>query len=264
MKNYKWDAQEYEKHSQSQQKWARELIEKISLNGNENVLDLGCGEGKVTAEISKIVSKGSIIGVDNSAGMIKLASERHSGYKYPNLSFQLMDAGNLNFNDRFDLIFSNAALHWVKDQRPVIKGIFKSLKQGGRVLLQMGGKGNAAGIVEVLSKLQTDKNWDSYFYRFNFPFYFPEKNEYEALLIESGFKLNRIELIPKQMEHLGIEALKGWIRTTWLPYTQRVPEEKREIFIEIVSKKYIESYSYNSGGIINVQMVRLEVEAVKK
>ena len=85
MKNYKWDAQEYEKHSQGQHKWARELIEKISLYGNENVLDLGCGDGKVTAEISKIVSKGSIIGVDNSADMIKLATDRFSSAIYPNL-----------------------------------------------------------------------------------------------------------------------------------------------------------------------------------
>ena len=124
MKNYKWDAQEYEKHSQGQQKWARELIEKISLKGTENVLDLGCGDGKVTAEISKTVSKGSIIGVDNSAAMIKLATDRHSTTMYPNLSFQEIDAVNLNFNDRFDLIFSNAVLHWVKDHKAVIKGMF--------------------------------------------------------------------------------------------------------------------------------------------
>ena len=264
MKNYKWDAREYEKHSQGQQKWARELIEKISLEGTENVLDLGCGDGKVTAEISKLVINGSIIGVDNSAGMIKLARDKHSTAIYPNLSFQEMDAGNLKFNDRFDLIFSNAALHWVKDQKPVIKGMFKSLKQGGRVLIQMGGKGNAAGIVDVLSELQTEKKWNSYFNGFNFPFYFPGTNEYEALLLDCGFKLNRIELIPKKKAHAGIEVLKGWIRTTWLPYTERVPEEERERFIDIVSKKYIERYSANSKGIINVQMVRLEVEAVKK
>jgi len=264
MKNYKWDAQEYEKHSQGQQKWARELIEKISLNGTENVLDLGCGDGKVTAEISKLVRKGSIIGIDNSAAMIKLATDRHSAAIYPNLSFQEMDAGNLKFDDRFDLIFSNAVLHWVKDQKPVIKGMFKSLKHGGRVLLQMGGKGNAAEIVEVLSELQTEKKWHTYFNGFDFPFYFPGKNEYEALLLDCGFTLNRIELIPKKMDHAGITALKGWIRTTWLPYTERVPEEKRERFIDIVSKKYIERYSANSNGIINVQMVRLEVEAEKK
>ena len=264
MKNYKWDAQEYEKHSQGQQKWARELVEKISLNGTENVLDLGCGDGKVTAEISKLVRKGSIIGIDNSAAMIKLATDRHSASIYPNLSFKEMDAGNLKFNDRFDLIFSNAVLHWVKDQKPVIKGMFKSLKQGGRVLLQMGGKGNAAEIVEVLSELQTKKKWHTYFNGFDFPFYFPGTNEYEALLLDCGFTLNRIELIPKKMDHAGIKALKGWIRTTWLPFTERVPEEERERFIDIVSKKYIERYSANSNGIINVQMVRLEVEAEKK
>ena len=264
MKNYKWDAQEYEKHSQGQQKWARELVEKISLNGTENVLDLGCGDGKVTAEISKLVRKGSIIGIDNSAAMIKLATDRHSVAIYPNLSFKEMDAGNLKFDDRFDLIFSNAVLHWVKDQKPVIIGMFKSLKHGGRVLLQMGGKGNAAEIVEVLSELQTEKKWHTYFNGFDFPFYFPGKNEYEALLLDCGFTLNRIELIPKKMDHAGITALKGWIRTTWLPYTERVPEEERERFIDIVSKKYIERYSASSNGIINVQMVRLEVEAEKK
>ena len=264
MKNYRWDAKEYEEHSQGQQIWARELIEKISLKGTENVLDLGCGDGKVTAEISKIVSKGSIIGVDNSAEMIKLATDRHSAAIYPNLSFQEMDAGNLKFNDRFDLIFSNAVLHWVKDQKPVIKGMFKSLKHGGRVLLQMGGKGNAAEIVEVLSELQTETKWHTYFNGFDFPFYFPGTNEYEALLLDCGFTLNRIELIPKKMDHAGTTALKGWIRTTWLPYTERVPEEKRERFIDIVSKKYIERYSANSNGRINVQMVRLEVEAEKK
>jgi len=264
MKNYKWDAQEYEKHSQGQQKWARELIEKISLKGTEKVLDLGCGDGKVTAEISTIVSKGSIIGVDNSAGMIKLAKNRHSKFTYPNLSFQEMDAANLNFKNHFDLIFSNAVLHWVKDQKRVLKGIFKSLKQSGIVLIQMGGKGNAAGIIDVFSELQTEKNWNSYFKGFNSPFYFPETNEYEAIIKDCGLTLNRIELIPKKKEHEGIDSLKGWIRTTWLPYTQRVPEAEREKFIDIASKKYIKKYSANSEDIINVQMIRLEVEAVKK
>ena len=180
------------------------------------------------------------------------------------MTFQEMDAANIKFNDRFDLIFSNAVLHWVSDQKAVIKGMFKSLKQGGRLLIQMGGKGNAAGIVDVFSDLKIEKKWNSYFNGFNFPFYFPGTNEYEALLLECGFKLNRIELIPKKKHHLGIESLKGWIRTTWLPYTLRVPEEEREIFIDIVSKKYIERNLDNSEGIINVQMIRLEVEAVKK
>ena len=175
-----------------------------------------------------------------------------------------MDAANLRFNNRFDLIFSNAVLHWVKDQKPVIKGMFKSLKQGGRVLIQMGGKGNASEIVDVLTKLKNEKKWRSYFKKFNFHFNFPDTNEYKALLMDCGFTLNRIELIPKIMEHEGVEALKGWIRTTWLPYTERVPEGEREIFIDLVTQKYIERHSVNLKGIINVQMIRLEVEAEKK
>ena len=263
MRNYKWDAQEYEKHSQGQQKWARELIEKISLEGKENVLDLGCGDGKVTAEISKLVSKGKIIGVDNSTEMIKMAKDKHSTDIYPNLSFQEMDAENLNFNDFFDLIFSNAALHWIKDQKSAIKGMFKSLKQGGMVLIQMGGKGNAEGIVDVLSDLLIEQKWNTYFNGFDFPFYFPGINEYETLFLDCGFTLKRIQLIPKKKDHAGIESLKGWIRTTWLPYTQRVPEEEREKFIDIVAKRYVERYPANSEGIIDVHMIRMEVEALK-
>tara|TARA_B100000945_G_C20388329_1_gene600915 strand:- start:652 stop:1242 length:591 start_codon:yes stop_codon:yes gene_type:complete len=196
--------------------------------------------------------------------MIKLATERHSAVKYPNLSFQQMDACNLNFNACFDLIFSNAILHWLKDQKAAIKGMFKSLKNDGKVLLQMGGKGNAAKIVDVLSGLHTGKEWNIYFKGFEFPFYFLGTNEYEELLLDCGFKLKRIELIPKNKEHNGIEALKGWISTSWLPYTQRIPEEDRDKFIDIVIKKYIQKYPANSEGIINVVMVRLEVEAVKK
>jgi trans-aconitate methyltransferase len=149
MKRYKWNAQDYEKHSQAQQKWARELIESLSLRGIEDVLDLGCGDGKVTAEISKLVSKGAVIGVDNSQSMIELASERYPLTQYTNLSFQEMDARNLNFDECFNLIFSNAALHWVKEQKPVIEGMYKGLKQGGKILLQMGGKGTIRNSIRV-------------------------------------------------------------------------------------------------------------------
>lgn len=264
MQRYKWNAQDYEKHSQVQQKWARELLGRLSLHGTEDVLDLGCGDGKVTAEISKLVCQGSIIGIDNSPSMIKLAAERYPSTKHTNLSFQEMDARNLKFNECFNLIFSNAALHWIKEQKPVIEGMYKGLKHGGKTLLQMGGKGNAAEILKVLSEIQTESEWQSYFENFEFPFGFHGKEEYESILLQTGFNITRIELIPKEMEHSGKSGLNGWIRTTWLPYTERVPEEKREKFIDLVSTKYIERIPIDSKGIVHVQMIRLEVEAEKK
>ena len=172
MSTYTWNAEDYEKHSQAQQNWARELIDKLSLKGTEDVLDLGCGDGKVTAEISRSVENGSVIGVDNSTSMIELAVERYPSSQYSNLSFTVMDASNLSFEECFDVVFSNAALHWVKNHKPVVDGLFRSLKPSGKILLQMGGKGNASHILSVLSEIQSSPEWQPYFEGFEFPYGF--------------------------------------------------------------------------------------------
>jgi len=263
MSTYTWNAADYEEHSQAQQKWARELIDKLLLKGTEDVLDLGCGGGKVTAEISCSVENGSVIGVDNSTSMIELAVERHPSSQYSNLSFKVMDASNLSFEECFDVVFSNAALHWVRNHKPVIDGIFRSLRPGGKILLQMGGKGNASHILSVLSEIQSYPEWQPYFEGFGFPYGFLGIEEYEALLLNSGFSINRVELIPKDMEHNGMLGLEGWIRTAWLPYTERIPKEKRDEFIGEISKRYLKNVPMTSDGKVHVAMVRIEVEAVK-
>jgi len=250
-------------HSQAQQKWARELISKLSLDGTENVLDIGCGDGKVTAELAHLLPKGAVIGVDNSSSMLALATEQYPASQYPNLSFILMDAAHLSFQGQFDVAFSNAALHWVKNHKPVLQGIYKGLKPNGKVLLQMGGKGNAEYILAVLNDLMQREEWKSYFDGFSFPYRFHGKEEYEQWLIKSGFKVNRVELIPKDMEHDGQSGLEGWIRTTWLPYMERVPTEKRNEFIRAISTEYINQVPMDSEGKVHVAMVRIEVEAEK-
>ncbi len=152
--SYSWNAKDYEINSQAQQKWGRELIAILNLRGVEDILDLGCGDGKVTVEISQLVDNGSVVGVDNSTQMIALAKNKYSINEHPNLSFQVMDASELTFESCFDLVFSNAVLHWVKNHKPVIEGLYKSLKAGGKILLRMGGKGDAEGILSVMGELK--------------------------------------------------------------------------------------------------------------
>ena len=161
---------------------------------------------------------GSVVGVDSAATMIELAKNRYPNNHYSNLSFLIMDASNLLFTEQFDVVFSNAALHWVKNHKPVVEGLYRSLKSGGKILLQMGGEGNAEGILSVLDKLKKSKEWKKYFTGFDFPYGFLGVEEYERLLNESGFIINRVELIPKDMEHDGVLGLQGWIGSTWLPY----------------------------------------------
>lgn len=263
MTTYQWNARDYSKHSGQQQKWARELIAKLDLQGREAILDIGCGDGKVTAEIADRVPEGTVTGIDSSEQMISVARGGFPQQTHPNLSFSRMDARAIDFKSRFDIVFSNAALHWVIDHRPVLEGIHRCLKPGGKLLLQMGGKGNAADILEVIEKLKQQTEWRCYFNEFKFPYGFFSVDEYRPLLEKYGFLTDRIELIPREMVHDGQSGLEGWIRTTWLPYTERIPENLRSTFISAVSSQYLRRTRLDRNRKVHVSMVRLEVEARK-
>lgn len=263
MQKFEWNADEYAKHSSAQEKWAKELLAKLQLNGNENVLDLGCGDGKITAEIANILKYGSVIGVDNSETMINLAKGKYLNNKYNNLSFRVMDAKELIFDKEFDVVFSNAALHWVDDHGIVLEGINRSLKPGGRFLIQTGGTGNAAAAFETVEKMASLDEWGPYLENIESPYNFLSDTDYERLIPEKGFKPLRIELLKKDMVHNGIEGLKGFIRTTWLPFTTRIPEGKREQFIAETADLFIKKYPMDNEGKVHIGMVRLEAEAVK-
>ena len=259
---FKWDAKEYQKSSSAQQKWAKELIKKMDLNGSEKMLDLGCGDGKITSEIATHLETGCILGIDSSEDMIKLAKETFPDTEQPNLKFKVKDFQDLNYDEEFDLIFSNAALHWVKDHSNILKGMKRSLKSNGKILIQMGGKGNGKEILDISTKMTHKPEWNSYFQNFSFPYGFYDPEIYGKWLKEAGLKALRVELISKIMDQNGVEGLKSWMQTVWLPYTQRIPVDLQEKFIDDVANKYLESHPVDKDGMVHVKMVRLEVEAL--
>ena len=263
MAKFEWNADEYTKFSSAQEKWADELLLKIKLAGNEDVLDLGCGDGRITVKISEAVADGSVVGVDNSEEMIRLANERFPSDKYPKLSFRVMDAKKLEFNNEFDVVFSNAALHWVDDHKKVMEGIFRSLKPGGRFIIQTGGTGNAAAAFETIREMSLLDEWSIYLKDAKSPYKFHSDRDYEMLIPQAGFNPLRIELLTKDMVHDGVEGFKGFIRTTWLPFTQLIPENKREKFITDTADLYVKKYPIDGEGKVHIQMVRLEAEGIK-
>lgn len=119
--SYQWDAEQYARYSASQYAWTLELIAKLNLQGNETVLDIGCGDGKVTAAIAEQLPKGAVIGIDSSAAMIDLARRRCSDCPNRRLEFKHVDVRELDGCDRFDVVFSNAALHWIKRHQPMLR-----------------------------------------------------------------------------------------------------------------------------------------------
>ncbi len=263
LKKYAWNAEDYAKHSTAQQQWATELIPKLRLVGNEALLDIGCGDGKITAQIARHLSNGSVVGIDNSEEMIKLARTKFSRTTCPNLSFEVMDARKLTFHGRFDRVFSNATLHWIIDHRPVLTGVGQSLKPGGRMLFQMGGKGNACGTLAIMDELMVEQHWSRFFKGFAFPYGFYTPEEYTIWLRDAGLVPERVELLNKDMMLLGKEGLAGWVRTTWLPYTERLPAELRDEFVNEVVSRYMGTRMLDAEGYVHMAMVRLEVEATR-
>lgn len=260
---YRWDAADYRESSSQQKKWGRELLSKLNLRGDEHVLDIGCGDGVLTADIAELVPGGHVVGIDSSPEMINLARESYPPRDYPNLSWEVMDAIEIRFQNAFDVAFSNAALHWVPDQLEMLRGVKRSLKPGGMALFQMGGRGNASNVVRALADLLARGDWGRYFEDLRLPYRFCSPEEYQAWLREAGLVPVRVELVPKDMVHGGRECLEGWIRTTWLPFTQCVPEERREEFVAMLASCYLELYPPDEDGLVHVNAVRLEVEARK-
>lgn len=258
---YRWDAAEYARHSAGQFTWARELIAGLALEGDEAVVDIGCGDGKVTALLAQKVPRGRVLGIDNALSMINLARRSYPGSSYPNLAFQVMDATRLDCPAQFDLAFSNAVLHWVKDHPAVLKGVSRCLRPGGRLLFQMGGQGNAAEIIEVIDRIKANDRWRPYFRDFSFPYAFYSPDVYRPWLAQAGFEVERLVLLSKDMGHKGKTGLAGWIRTTWLPYLERIPEARRDKFVEEIVTSYVKLHPPDDGGSIHVSMVRLEVTA---
>jgi trans-aconitate 2-methyltransferase len=258
-----WNPTDYAANSASQLAWAREQISRLNLHGDERILDVGCGDGKVTAEIAHAVPHGSVVGVDSSPEMIRFAQASFPPTRFPNLRFREMDACRLQFPKPFDLAFSNAALHWVDDHPAFLKCASGCLVSGGRLIVSCGGRGNAQDVFLVVRSTMRLKRWREFFRKLTRPYFFHGPEEYERWLPRFGFRPALVRLAEKDTVFADSEAFAGWFRTTWLPYTQRVPEPQREEFVVSVVERYVAKHPPDAGGRIHVRMVRLEINAVK-
>lgn len=259
-----WNPADYAANSASQQAWARDLFQRLNLQGGETILDVGCGDGKVTADLARMVGcNGSVVGIDASAEMIAYAQRQFAPDRVANLTFRVMDARRIEFSSQFDIVFSNAALHWVDDHREFLRGAALVLKEGGRLLISCGGKGNAQDVFVLLRSAMRTHRWRPYFRNLRKPYYFHSPEEYDRWLPKHGFKTGTARLVPKDMAFPNRERFAGWVRTTWLPYTQRVPEPLREEFIAELVGRYEAQHPADASGSIHVRMVRLEIDATR-
>lgn len=260
---YQWNPEKYHNSFLAQSKRAHELIAKLSISGDERILDLGCRDGSVTAYIADLVPKGEVTGIDLSPDMIRFAKESYTSSQYPNLSFIHKDMQDVGFNEDFHVVFSNAALHRVRDHASLLKKIAQSLVPGGRILVQCGEEGNAKDFFDIAFPMIRKEPWKKYFSGFSKPYIFYSDVEYIGWLKAAGLKLVRVELLHKDMEQAGREGIISWIYSTWLPFTERLPDNLKDEFVSTLADAYLKAHPADSQGIVHTRMVRLEVEAVR-
>ena len=132
---HKWNPADYARHSAAQLAWARELVARLKLRGDESVLDIGSGDGKVSAEIAAALPEGRVVGLDGSQEMIEFARANYGRERFANLEFVCTDARKIALQGLFDIVFSNAALHWIEDHLAVLSEMSRVLRSGGRIII---------------------------------------------------------------------------------------------------------------------------------
>jgi trans-aconitate 2-methyltransferase len=260
---YTWNPEDYARHSRAQESWARELLTQIDLRPDDVVLDVGCGDGRTTVVIAESVPHGRVVGVDLSADMIAHAAAQHCHPPVDNLRFAQADAAALPFESEFSVVFSNAVLHWVPDQRAAVRGIARALRPGGRLIVQCGGQGNVAAVVATFERVTASPRWRAVCSGGEIPYRFHTAEAYKGWLAEAGLEAQECRLIPKDMVHEDAPDFLGWLRTAWHPYTAGVPLELRDSFLEEAACAYVATYPPDAQGRIHVATVRLQVRARK-
>ena len=236
--NHQWQAEDYHQNSSVQSKAAADLLRALCLKGTEHVLDVGCGDGKITVTIAASLPKGSIIGIDNSPDMIKFARELFPHSHYSNLTFLLQDASEFNHSNRFDIVFSSFALQWLPVPDLFFERVYHGLKPSGYMAVTVP-LGISLELEKAIAATTSTKEWSKYFEDFSPTWHFCTERKYRESLTKYPFDLIQFsaiyqtEIFPSKLD------FKNYI-ITWFTYLHAVPEHLREAFMTEIIDKYLE------------------------
>lgn len=200
MQNFHWNTALYDSKHSFVTKYGEALLDLLAPKAGERILDVGCGTGHLTKQIAD--AGATVIGIDNSPDMIAAAQRA-----YPTLAFIQADATDFHFAEKFDAVFSNATLHWVQPPENAAKCMANALKQGGRFVVEFGGKGNIDRIREAVHEARReiagDDEPDTY--------YFPSIGEYAPLLEQHGLEVQAAWLFDRPTLLEGEDGMTNWL-----------------------------------------------------
>ena len=242
-----WQPESYVKHAAFVAELGLPVVELLNPQPGERILDVGCGDGRLTEKLAQMGCE--VVGVDGSPAQI--AAARAKG-----LTAVVMDGQQLTFDQEFDAVFSNAALHWMKQPDGVIAGVRRALRENGRFVAEMGGWGNVAAIRTALHESLRRRGIDP---ETADPWYFPTPAAYQAKLEAHGFRVTNMALIPRPTPLPG--DISGWLATFAESFSNCLsPEERAEFLVEV--REDLRPLLSDEAGNWTADYVRLRFAAV--
>jgi trans-aconitate methyltransferase len=233
----KWDSNLYDTNYDFVSKYGEGLVDLLDPKAGEEILDLGCGTGDLAERIRQKGAK--VTAIDNSAEMIAAAKQ-----KYPLIDFQVKSATDFSFDKKFDAVFSNAALHWILEKEKAVQQIYNCLKPDGRLVAEMGGKGNVANIINALinaleqngfTKNAKIENW-----------YFPSLSQYASLLEQNGFRVIFATHFDRETLLKEETGMKNWLRMFAASYLDGIENNRVNPILEEAEQQLKET-NYRDG-----------------
>lgn len=231
MNTVDWDARTYDRVADPQEEWGRDVLARLSLDGDETVLDAGCGSGRVTKLLLDRLPRGRVIGVDAAPSMIERARENLAAAG-DRVTLRTTDLVELELEDPVDAVFSNATFHWILDHQRLFARLHAALRPGGALEAQCGGEGNVSEWMRAIDAAQGDERFSAYLRGMPAVTYFATVDDTELRLRRAGFDVTRVWL-----EHRTVEPREpnAFVRSVGLSkHLDRLPQELHDAFVDAV------------------------------
>lgn len=248
-----WDTDSYDEGHSFVFEYGEGVMELLEAEHGERILDLGCGTGHLTNQIAE--SGADCVGLDASEEMVESAQEA-----YPACEFVNEDARDFSFDDPFDAVFSNAALHWIPEQDAVLDSVTDALVPGGRFVVELGGTGNVAAIVNAVREEAAVRGYDV-----ESPWYFPSIDEYTSKLESHGIETRYTTLFdrPTRLDN-GNDGLAEWLGMFGDSLLSAIPDDQQPAVISSVEDRLREEQFHDGTWIADYRRLRVEARKIHR
>lgn len=234
-----WNSAAYDRISAPQFSWGKKVLERLTLRGDELILDAGCGTGKLTGELLSQLPQGRVIGLDLSRNMVTKARENLASRFPRQIFFLAADLQNLPFNGVFDGIFSTAAFHWVPDHEWLFRNLYQALRPGAWLVAQAGGIRNLDRLLKRVAELSQDPKYARHLRHYHYPWVYPDPDTEARRLRNAGFEDIEAGLEPAPTRFAGAGDFTEFVRNVILHrLLQYLPEpEERAAFLMTLAEQ---------------------------